>query len=234
MKKFLAVAGLAVAMPLSANAIVMTVEYSGHVSLVDEEAGDPFSYSVGDLVSGAFYYDTDLVSADVNIDPDIGDYRGPNDFVTGSGSTSHDNSYDLVYVADNSFGADALNIGEGGQSDVAVLGGIQRTTTFNSVLARASLVDFIAGGGILTEPLMLTSASGLDQFFGQYYIESLFIPSGGGSATLTQYGFVNFDLDRLAVYDASTRAVPEPATLSLLGAGLISFAALRRRRAQKV
>lgn len=102
----------------------------------------------------------------------------------------------------------------------------------------ASFLTLLDQNGSAFKTVTLNPSSMMDPNFGEYFGGTFSWSATGTfahSAVLTHdfdpdFDFEGYEIDNLSGTFAAAAAVPEPMTLSLLGAGLVGLAVARRRR----
>ena len=205
--------------PLGANATIISVDYAG---TIDGITGSGLGYSVGDPISGTLYIDSTLAevissSPDYGADHTLYESADPHFVVGGQVGTGYEFpiNRDAVVVENRT--------GPGGFDVYRVISGSESGYFFSYVQGlriEDDVLDFIAGTSLF-QTFALTPSD---------FINSPnYVYRGGLSdfsrPVLNSVGFALSSVDVRAV------SIPEPGTLTLLGAGLFGIFAMRRRRA---
>ena len=230
MKRLIARLGLVliVATPLAANAIIVKVNYTGTVDIIG--GGSVLGYAVGDSISGTMFIDTDLLGSSTSSSTsnvNLTNYESSNPlFVVGGQLGIGDqlaNGLDLAQVANStaSGGVDQYFVANGSHEPQADL----EHYIYQGVVVFDYVLDFVNGTG-LDQSFSLVSTDLNPGGLMRGFIYDRF------TDPITQFDDPNkYALFSLSSISVAPKSVPEPGTLSLLGAGLVGLFFLRRRRA---
>jgi hypothetical protein len=120
------------------------------------------------------------------------------------------------------------NVGGGEEGPLA---GSYSTVFLNTPGEPPGATITYTGGNIVSAPAYLFVKDGNQD--PSWYLFNLTALSWNGTDTLNLSGFwpAQGAISHVSLFGGSSTSVPEPATLSLLGMGLLGFAAVQRRRA---
>ena len=136
----------ALVLPLSANAVLISVEFEG---VVTSTLGTGLGFTVGDPISGTLYINDALAPTDSIPDANAGGYNnfGTNNsgFVTGFNSESP-RSFDLVFVSDEA-GFDQFVVNDNEFTQIDPTSARQNLLNVRAVVP----VDFLTGGELVQD-----------------------------------------------------------------------------------
>jgi hypothetical protein len=193
---------------INVQAVPTSFRFTGEVTSYDFTGVDPFGgdIDIGSLLNGVFTYNLDAL--DVDSDPNFGVYIMEESYDYGAEYSIGDRVFDCCYdsteveVTNDMSGTDSLLFGAG----AGVLGVFHEY--FNIFLTGPDTV--------FDSDSLPTVPPNIDDFYDASFIYTLLTPTD--------------TIFRISGDIFSTSKVPEPATVALMGLGLIGLGLARRRQ----